>query len=300
MDPEETFLVELAGGALHVARWGDGPVTVLAVHGITASSVGFCLLGPALAEAGCTVLAPDLRGRGLSAALPGPSSMAQHADDLVAVLDATGAARAVVLGHSMGGFVATAFAHRHPERLVHLVLLDGGPALSGELPPDVDVEAVLTAIVGPSVQRLHMTWPTLEDYHGFWRAHPALQAGVPDEVVRAYADHDAVQGDDGLWRSRVSEARVLEDARDTLVNPEVRHGVQRLTRPFHFVYAERGMLDGPVGLYPPETVAQVHADQPLMTPVLVPDVNHFTIGLSPHGAAAVAAVVAGLADTLER
>ena len=59
------------------------------------------------------------------------------------------------------------------------------------------------------------------------------------------------------------------------------------------------MLDGPVGLYPPEIVAQVQAAQPLMPRVLVPDVNHFTIGLAPHGAAAVAAVVEGAADTLE-
>lgn len=292
--------VPVRGGFLRVARHGPGagaPV-VLAVHGITGSHEAWHLVAPLLAAAGLTVLAPDLRGRGASAGLPGPSSMAGHADDLLAVLDHEQVDEAVVLGHSMGGFVATAFALRHDQRLAHLVLLDGGPALTPELAPDSDVGAVLAQIIGPSLERLHHTWPTLEAYRGFWRSHPAMAAGVPEHVLRAYADHDAVQGPDGLWRSRVSEDRVLEDARDTLVNPDVRRGVAHLTRPFDLVYAERGMLDGPVGLYSADAVAQVSREQPLLRPVLVPDTNHFSITLAPHGAHAVAAVVVQAAVTL--
>ena len=56
-----------------------------------------------------TLLAPDLRGRGRSSA-GGPYGMAAHADDLMAVLDHAGAADALVVGHSMGGFAAVVAA----------------------------------------------------------------------------------------------------------------------------------------------------------------------------------------------
>lgn len=50
------------------------------------------------------------------------------ADDLVAAMDAVGASRAVVVGHSMGAWYAEACARRHPERVGGLVLLDGSVA----------------------------------------------------------------------------------------------------------------------------------------------------------------------------
>ena len=52
--------------------------------------------------------------------------MARHVEDVLAALDRTGAGRVVLAGHSMGGFVALAFAARHPERVSALVLVDGG------------------------------------------------------------------------------------------------------------------------------------------------------------------------------
>jgi 3-oxoadipate enol-lactonase len=70
------------------------------------------------------LIAPDLRGFGQSAAAP-PESIAQLADDAVALLDAlhvTG--RAVICGISMGGYVAQHVAARHPERVAAVVLVD--------------------------------------------------------------------------------------------------------------------------------------------------------------------------------
>jgi pimeloyl-ACP methyl ester carboxylesterase len=55
----------------------------------------------------------------------GPVLLAAHGEDLVAVLDHAGVERATVVGHSMGGFVAAVAAHRHPERVERLVLVDG-------------------------------------------------------------------------------------------------------------------------------------------------------------------------------
>ena len=66
---------------------------------------------------------PDLRGFGESEATAGPVTMDQYADDVADLIEALGAGTVVLAGHSMGGYVALAFARRHPEMLRGLVLV---------------------------------------------------------------------------------------------------------------------------------------------------------------------------------
>lgn len=280
--------VTVDGGVLAVARWGPADATpVVAAHGITSSSVFWSLVGQVLADRGVRLLAPDLRGRGLSAELPGPSSIAGHGRDLLAVLDHLGLDRAVVVGHSMGGFVAAVMAVDHPDRVAATVLVDGGPPLVDPPPQPQDVETTLHAIIGPSLDRLRTTFDSRQAYRDFWRAHPSF-TGVPGWLIEAYADHDAVAGADGRVRSRVVEARIIEDARDTLAAADVASAVARITGTVRMLVAERGMLDGPQGLYAPERLRSTLPDLPVD---LVPDTNHFTIGLAPSGARAIADAV---------
>src|SRR5215216_300705 len=99
-DAPERFDVPVSGGPLAAYRWpGAGPLGIAANHrswGVVAAQL----------DGAVRLVAPDLRGRGRSNELPGPYGIAQHADDMVAVLDALGEESAVVAGHSMGGFVA--------------------------------------------------------------------------------------------------------------------------------------------------------------------------------------------------
>ena len=69
------------------------------------------------------VIAVDARGFG-ETPLPGPYSIADLADDLAGLLGELGVARASVVGMSMGGYTALAFAARYPDRLAALVLAD--------------------------------------------------------------------------------------------------------------------------------------------------------------------------------
>ena len=69
-------------------------------------------------------IAPDLRGAGASSAPADGYSMARYADDLAAVLDAVGAAQAVVCGLSMGGYILFELLRRHPERVRAAVFCD--------------------------------------------------------------------------------------------------------------------------------------------------------------------------------
>ena len=69
------------------------------------------------------VILPDLRGHGESDAPEGPYSMSLMAADLGYLLDALGIEQAIVCGHSMGGYVALAFAELHPHLLAGLGLI---------------------------------------------------------------------------------------------------------------------------------------------------------------------------------
>jgi YbgC/YbaW family acyl-CoA thioester hydrolase len=73
---------------------------------------------------GHRVLAPDLRGFGATERGDGSLGVGDYADDVAALLDTLGIQRAVIVGLSMGGYVALAFAERHRERLAGLVLMD--------------------------------------------------------------------------------------------------------------------------------------------------------------------------------
>ena len=70
------------------------------------------------------MIAVDARGFGESPLPAGGASIAAQADDVAALLDGLGIARAAVLGMSMGGYTALAFAVQHPDRMAALVLCD--------------------------------------------------------------------------------------------------------------------------------------------------------------------------------
>src|SRR5438874_12202933 len=91
---------------------------------------------------------------------------------MVALLDAIGAPRPVITGHSMGAFVAVVLAAVHPERVERLVLVDGGLPLS--LPEGLDPDGVLDATLGPAIARLRETYPSRDAYGDFWKAQPAF------------------------------------------------------------------------------------------------------------------------------
>ncbi|MBM3570343.1 MAG: alpha/beta fold hydrolase [Alphaproteobacteria bacterium] len=104
---------------------GTGPALVL-LHGIGGGALGWPDQLAAWSDR-YRVIAWDMPGYGRSP-LPERMSWPGLADALAALLDARGIGRAVVLGHSMGGMVAQAFAARHPERVAGLVLSGTSPA----------------------------------------------------------------------------------------------------------------------------------------------------------------------------
>ena len=118
---------EREGTRLFAVEDGEGPPIVM-LHGGMASHVASRPLVAPLA-ARYHILTPDLRANGKSW-YEGPLTFDQLADDVEALLNHIGAARAVVGGVSGGTGVALRFALRHPSRTAGLVLVK--PVYAGE------------------------------------------------------------------------------------------------------------------------------------------------------------------------
>jgi pimeloyl-ACP methyl ester carboxylesterase len=285
----EDTAVAVPGGRLAVRRWPGAPGAgvVLAAHGIASNGLAWAQVAEALADperGDVEVIAPDLRGRGLSRDVAGPSTMARHAADLVTVLDRFGIDRAVLAGHSMGGFVACVAARRDPDRYSELVLVDGG--LGFPVPAGVDIDTVLRAVIGPAMAKLDMEFADRAAYHAFWAGHPAFgDLGGP--LLADYLDRD-LTGERPALRSACRADAIREDAEDELRNPEVFAAVHELTVPARLLWAERGLQNEPVGLYAPEVIAASGLEREGVALHFVPGANHYSLVLGEPGARVVA------------
>ena len=223
---------------------------------------------------GICLLAPDLRGRGRSAKLPGPYGIEEHVIDLLAVLDDAGATSAVVVGHSMGAYVAARLAAEHPDRVSGLVLLDAG--LPFPIPDDPS--SLLDNAVTNAVMRLAITFPSADDYVEGWRAHPAF-AGAWNADVDAYARYDLVE-DGGVARCVASGEAVRTDSREMVLDEATRTALDRVSAPVQLLRAERGLFDDEDSpLIPAEALHAFSSDNPRARVESVADVNHYTLVL---------------------
>jgi pimeloyl-ACP methyl ester carboxylesterase len=121
--------VTVAGERTFYALYqGDvrGKRNLVLVHGAGGSHLDWP--APLRRLKGANVYALDLPGHGRSED-PGRSSITAYRDFLLAFLDALGLERATVVGHSMGGGIALAFALHYPDRLAGLVLVGSGARL---------------------------------------------------------------------------------------------------------------------------------------------------------------------------
>ena len=184
--PDENIL---GMGILHLHTWGpsDGR-PILIVHGVTNTGARF----RRLAEGGLAharVVAPDLRGHGHSTWNP-PWDAEQHVADLMAALDESGVARALVVGHSFGGLLALRLAATAPERVRSLVLLDPAAAFpaarAARLADEVRVDDGWASVEEARAERIALRPPHARD--------------TVDDDLATFLD----RGEDGRVRFRFS------------------------------------------------------------------------------------------------
>lgn len=110
------------GARIDVRVDGSESDAVVMIHGFPLTRDIWDAQAQVLARTHRVVL-PDLRGMGESTVPDGPYLVETLASDIAAVLDALAIERAGFVGHSLGGYVALAFARMYTERVARLALV---------------------------------------------------------------------------------------------------------------------------------------------------------------------------------
>jgi pimeloyl-ACP methyl ester carboxylesterase len=138
-DPDSRF-ISLNGLKVHYKEAGSGEPLILLLHGFGASTYSWREVITPLADYG-TVVAYDRPAFGLtSRPMPGewtgasPYGLDAQADLAVAIMDAYGARKAILIGNSAGGQVALYTALKYPDRVQALVLVDAAVYGEGLVP----------------------------------------------------------------------------------------------------------------------------------------------------------------------
>ena len=107
--------------ALAVGTAGHGPLPILMLHGYSLSQEGWDRVVPLFPADQLTLYAYDLRGFGASSGAQGPYRQAQHAQDVIALMDRLELEKACLVGHSLGGAISQEVTVTWPDRVFALV-----------------------------------------------------------------------------------------------------------------------------------------------------------------------------------
>ncbi len=194
MEPRSRRLSGADGLDLHLLEWSEAGVPLLLLHGFGNEAHIWDDFAPEVAPYYRT-LALDHRGHGESSWDP---ERRYDLDTLVRDVEAVTAAldieRLVLVGHSLGGRVATLFAGRHCERMAGLVLVDIGPEL--------DVRGV-TRIRMEAESGAEVSFESIDAYARLLSLHYA--AARPHALLRM-ARHGVRERDDGRFVPRTDPA----------------------------------------------------------------------------------------------
>jgi lipase len=269
-------------GEVELAIWraGSGPDPVVCLHGITAQHRAFNALAHHLMGSRGLV-GVDLRGRGDSAKPESGYGLDTHAADVIRVLDHLGLEKAVILGHSMGGFVALKCALSYPDRVRALALLDGGWPRLETSPEEMSEEekqeaAALEEGLARAFRRLDMTFESPEAYLDYWFPDQGLTLeDLPPELADYYLyDLGEVEGG---YQPKASRAAAEEDSPSVSSTSPTVEEMRNVTCPVALVRASEGFFPGSDPLISDDVRDAMAGALDLRSEILVEGANHYTM-----------------------
>jgi lipase len=276
------WIADRVPGEVELAIWrsGSGPDPILCLHGITAQHRAFNALARHL-EGSRSLVGVDLRGRGDSAKPESGYGLEAHARDVIRVLDHLGLDDAVILGHSMGGFVALKAALSHPHRVRALVLLDGGwPRVEvspGEMSEERKQEAAaIEEGLVRAFRRLDMTFESPKDYLDFWFPDQGLtMEDLPPDLADYYLyDLEEVEGG---YQPKASRAAAEEDSPSVSSTSPTAEEMRGVRCPVALVRASEGFFPGSDPVISGETRDAMAEVLDLRSDTLLEGANHYTM-----------------------
>ncbi len=246
--------VHTNGIRLHFLDHPGGDITLVLMPGLTANACSFDGLVRAGLSPALRVIALDLRGRGLSDKPGSGYSLADHAADVLGLLDELEIQQVALGGHSFGGLLALFMAAHYPERVSSLVVIDA----AGSMHPRV------LDLIQPSIDRLGTVLPSWEVYLETMKQMPFYQ-GWWDPVIESYYRADVEFFEDGTVKPRSRPEAIIEAVGKALTE-NWSHHLAAIQQPVL-------LLNAPGSFGPPGTPPVLPREQALET------VNALTNGL---------------------
>ena len=257
--------------------WPGGAPPLVLLHGLSANANEFAALGPRLSPRH-RVVAPDLRGRGGTDKPAVGYTMADHAADVLALLDRLELGRVVLGGHSFGGFLAIFIAALHPERVARVVVIDAAMRINPRV----------REMLRPSLARLTQSFASADRYLEEVRRAPYMD-GSWDWAMESYFRAELADAPDGTVRSATS-AQAVAQAMESVLGEPWPEIVGRVHQPVLLVNAPADY--GPPGsgaIVPEENARETAAMFRDGRYVRVPG-NHLTMVFGENAAAVAAAI----------
>ncbi len=278
---------ERVPGDVELAVWraGTGDEPLVCIHGITAQHRAFNALAQHLGEE-YELIGVDLRGRGDSEKPESGYGLEVHAADVVHVLDHLGLERAVLTGHSMGGFVGLQAALSYPERVRALVLLDGGwprQEVSEEELTGEQKEELEEARQGlqRAYSRLDMVFESPDDYLDFWFPDRSLTMDDLSPELADYYRYDLGEVEGG-YQPKASLAAVGEDSPQISSGAPTADEMGGVGCPVALIRPTEGFLPESSPLISEQARSQMDEALDIRSDTVLEGANHYTMLWDEH------------------
>lgn len=276
-------------GALKIAytdQAGPQPALIL-LHGLTANMSCFNGMLHAGLSGWRRCVSLDLRGRGLSDKPDAHYSQADHAADVLSLMDELGIEQAVLVGHSFGGLLSMYLAAHHPQRFPRLIVMDAGLEAT-------NADEVLPKLK-PSLDRLGRVFPSMDVYLSAIKQAPYYADYAWNADIEAYYRADVLQHPDGTVQAR-AQAGAIEAAVKGVVAEDWPAILARIQQPVLLLNAPASF--GPPGASPILSAegAQETVDALLRGKLQTVPGHHITMLFGDHAAHLVEAIRAFLAE----
>jgi pimeloyl-ACP methyl ester carboxylesterase len=219
--------------------------------------------------------------------------MAQHARDVAAAMQALGLGPSVIVGHSMGAFVATALATQNPELVSGVIMIDGGYV--PDLPVGVDPAQILDATLAQRITQLRQTYESREVYRDFWRSQPSFPPDEWGPWMEAFFHYEVDDDGPGV-RPKASEAAVRADVAEAFKKEEIIQRLESLRVPVMLLRAEAGMTPEQPPIFPDSMMEPFRECVRGMQEEIITGTTHYTITLGERGASRVADLIIEFAE----
>jgi len=270
--------IQTNGIQLHYLDFPGPDPTLLLLPGLTANAHAFS----GLIDAGLAdhhhVLTVDLRGRGLSDKPATGYTMADHAADIIALLDNLHLQDVMLVGHSFGGLLTLFLAAHYPDRFPRFVIMDAAKAAT---------HPRVAEMIKPSLARLGQTLPSVTAYLQAMKQMPFLN-GYWDSAIESYYRADVRENEDGTAQAQ-STPEAIAAAIDGVVSEDwdrIFAGVKGTS-----ILINASEAYGPAGpIVTPEQAQETAVLLPHCQVVPVPG-NHFTMLFGDHAPETTAAIL---------